>query len=199
APPIAAKAVVDQRWPGGGAQQCLGLSRDRAVRELVRRPGVPHHDRAPRRLVNGDASATVVNVATMRISLPVCVCMPALRRADSDGREAFTVTDRRSVGGRPPLWCGLGVRDVGTVDARTHRGIQVMTQRRRVLTDALDGGPDGAGHIDSCPLGLRGRTAVTPTQPYGSGELLGQRVDLLAGPTGTFAMAQLLSLCLLGA
>src|SRR5690606_42101935 len=136
---------------------------------------------------------------TMLTSVPVCVCMPALRRADSDGREAFTVTDRRSVGGRPPLGCGLGVRDVGTGDARTHRGIQVMAQRRCVLTDALDAGPAGAGHIDSCPLGLRGRTAVTPAPAHRPGELLGQRVDLLAGPTGTFAMAQLLSLCLLGA
>src|SRR5215470_10739954 len=97
------------------------------------------------------------------------------RDARAPGEEYVRAKTALELPGEVPV----GVRGVRAVGAGTDGVVEIAAQGRMTLGNLPQGGADGAGDVDAGTFGLAGSLAVAPAQAHGTGEFLGEKVDLL--------------------
>src|SRR5476651_1729524 len=77
-------------------------------------------------------------------------------------------------------WAAAAGRLVSAEGAGPHGPIQMTAELRVQLGDLLDGFAHAPLHDDPRAFGSRARPALTATEPDRTGDLIGQRVELVA-------------------
>src|SRR5262249_5665716 len=120
-------------------------------------------------------------------------CCPSRSSAGGSRRETCSDWTRERLGRSSSMW-GWGSRGahlaqeplyqllgkIGAEEARAQRVRQVPAERRMILTDPLDGAPNLVRHRLPEPLGGIAGSSGPAAQAVGCGQLVGDRLDLVA-------------------